>query len=832
MRRLLLSAIASLLVFAASAQTVFKGNVKVADKDTAIGYATVATVRDSLVLAATSSTSAGFFELAVKGEGKCKIEVSSVGYSPVVKEVSLGGGTVDLGDIFLSEGVDVDAVVLTVQKPIVTSDAEKLTYSVEDDPEAGSSTFEDIIRKVPQLSIDSEGKVKLNGQSDYVVLVNGRKSGSMSRNFDEVIKSMPASSIKRIEVITNPSMKYSAEGVGGVLNIITDRSSLDGYNGSVSAGFRNYFDNTWGTNESVNFSLQRGRFALTSAFYYSQSWAGDSFYGGEDGTINNLVEGAGYDHMTMSNRRKFDMRNLYGNVNASFQIDSLNLLTAEISAWGGKSRLPYGSTESYFGPDDNLLYTNEGWNSYGFSWSGVDITLGYQRSFGRDDHTLAVSNVTTIFPPSYDRSLSYVQPVAAGAVPDPLQMYSIYNNSRQRDVANEFQLDYSNRITSHHAVEAGMKYSYEFTRERSTSTYADAADVPTSETFGLARLSKHILAAYAGYSYTTEKFSGRAGARLESAWYRLNNFESGTAAPAGESQVYDNALVNAVPYVSLTYMPSAAHSLSFSYSERLSRPSIYSMSPFVEEGTMSRDYGNPNLRTGVSHSLQLKYSYTDNKVTFIAGARTMLSNNLIVNKIFIDDEGYFNKTYSNGGRMRSYMGDVSVSYRPATRFNMSFSFSGGWSDYRLPSLAMRNDGWSFTQSLNLSIGLWKGSRLTLSEYLLKMEPNQMVENASLVLMTGASLSQKLLKDKLELNLMVNNPHEKYSSISVEHSNATTSLCQKSMWLSRSIRFSVTWRFGGSGVMVKRVNRNTNDMSESVGKGGSGGAGVGGGMGGM
>ena len=327
MRRLLLSAIASLLVFAASAQTVFKGNVKVADKGTAIGYATVAAVRDSLVLAATSSTSAGFFELAVKGDGKCKIEVSSVGYSPVVKEVSLGGGTVDLGDIFLSEGVDVDAVVLTVQKPIVTSDAEKLTYSVEDDPEAGSSTFEDIIRKVPQLSIDSEGKVKLNGQSDYVVLVNGRKSGSMSRNFDEVIKSMPASSIKRIEVITNPSMKYSAEGVGGVLNIITDRSSLDGYNGSVSAGFRNYFDNTWGTNESVNFSLQRGRFALTSAFYYSQSWAGDSFYGGEDGTINNLVEGAGYDHMTMSGRRKFDMRNLYGNVNASFQIDSLNRLT-------------------------------------------------------------------------------------------------------------------------------------------------------------------------------------------------------------------------------------------------------------------------------------------------------------------------------------------------------------------------------------------------------------------------------------------------------------------------------------------------------------------------
>ena len=113
--------------------------------------------------------------------------------------------------------MDIDQVTVTIQKPLVTADAEKTTYSVEDDPQAASSTLEEILRKVPQLTIDAEGNVKLNGQSDFKVLVNGRSS-AMFKNFKDVIRSMPASQIKKIEVITEPSMKYDAEGAGGIIN--------------------------------------------------------------------------------------------------------------------------------------------------------------------------------------------------------------------------------------------------------------------------------------------------------------------------------------------------------------------------------------------------------------------------------------------------------------------------------------------------------------------------------------------------------------------------------------------------------------------------------------
>ena len=113
---------------------------------------------------------------------------------PRATTATLRTAATDAGTIRLRQGVDIDQVTVTIQKPLDTADAEKTTYSVEDDPQAASSTLEEILRKVPQLTIDAEGNVKLNGQSDFKVLVNGRSS-AMFKNFKDVIRSMPASQI-------------------------------------------------------------------------------------------------------------------------------------------------------------------------------------------------------------------------------------------------------------------------------------------------------------------------------------------------------------------------------------------------------------------------------------------------------------------------------------------------------------------------------------------------------------------------------------------------------------------------------------------------------------
>lgn len=356
MSKYLLSIAMMFSLFVANAQTALLGRVVDSATKRGVGYATVALLRDTTVVSAVAARADGAFSLETKAQGKMLLEVSSVGYNVVKRQVEVVGSKVDLGDIAISEGVEVAAVAVTVQKPIVTADAEKLTYSVEDDPEASTSTLEDIIRKVPQLSLNADGKVLMNGQSDYKILVNGHESSTMSRNFADIIKSMPASSIKRIEVVTNPSMKYDAEGVGGVLNIITTKARFDGYNGRINLAAGNWFNRNWNTNNSAQFTVQTKKLSLSTSLYYSQAWADRDAVGYQSNHFENLVDGAGYRYLNADGNYGYRYYSLYGNVSASYQIDSVNLVTAEVGIWGGKQKSEVRAKYDYFDSNKALLY--------------------------------------------------------------------------------------------------------------------------------------------------------------------------------------------------------------------------------------------------------------------------------------------------------------------------------------------------------------------------------------------------------------------------------------------------------------------------------------------
>lgn len=797
---------------AANAQTTVRGTVKDAAKGEAVGYATVAAMRDSLVVAAVASTADGVFDLRIKENGECRVEISAVGYSPFVTSIVADGKVHDLGDVELKEGVEVDAVVLTVQKPIVMADAEKLTYSVEDDPEAQSSTLEDIIRKVPQLTIDAEGKVLMNGQSDYKILVNGHQSSSMSRNFTDIIKSMPASSIKRIEVITNPSMKYDAEGVGGVLNIITTKSRFDGYNGSVNLAAGNWFNRSWNTGNSANFTFQTEKFALSAGVYYSQAWADRDDVGSYDAHIENLT-GAGYRYLDGEGGYGYKYNHIYGNVEASYQADSLNLVTAEVSVWNGRSRNRQHTDFVYFDDSYERLYGYEQPSNNLYAWFGVDAALNYEHTFKREGHTLTVSDNVSVSPPVDCWEKKYIIPDgdATGVMQQDISWLE-----RENSIDNVLQIDYRNPINKRHTIEAGAKHSYDYSRLRMVNTFDYAGDESLfSETTGISRLTRNILGVYAGYAYSTDKFSARAGGRLEGAWYGLNSEED------GKPEKYNSALINFVPYASLTYLPKQGHTLAVSYTERLSRPSVYSMSPFVTEDFNSRDYGNPNLKTGVTHNMSLKYAFFDNKWSASVGALLLMSNNLVANYTFLDGDGIFNSTYENYGRFRMYGGEGSMSFRPSGKFNLSFSMKAGWGRYTLPSQGIVTAGWGASQNLNMTIALWKGAKLSLSEYAVLPEPRMGQLGDRWIFGTSARVGQKLLKEKMEISVVVNNPYEKYSKY--VQLQETPTFIQRNTFrnLSRSIRLSVSYRFGKQGLSVKSTNRKLDDGGDDVSGGSKG-----------
>ena len=169
MKRFMVLIFALSTLCAVSAQNRFavRGRAVDAASREPVGYATAVLRRDSTVVSALAADAGGAFELTCPGKGRYRLEVTMVGYNPAVSEVEVAGPATELGDVELKQGVEIADVVVSVQKPLVVNDAEKLTYSVEDDPQASTSTLDEIIRKVPQLSLDAEGNVLLNGPSNY-----------------------------------------------------------------------------------------------------------------------------------------------------------------------------------------------------------------------------------------------------------------------------------------------------------------------------------------------------------------------------------------------------------------------------------------------------------------------------------------------------------------------------------------------------------------------------------------------------------------------------------------------------------------------------------------
>ena len=800
-------------VFATNAQTIISGRVVDGDKKMGVGYATVALLRDTVIISAVAARNDGEFSFETKEQGDMALEVSSVGYATVKFPVKVSGKRINVGDVTIREGVAVDAVAVTIQKPIVTADAEKLSYSVEDDPEAATSTLEDIIRKVPQLSLDAEGKVLMNGQSDYKVLVNGHASSSMSRNFADIIKSMPASSIKRIEVITNPSMKYDAEGVGGVLNIITSKARFDGYNGRINTAVGNWFNRNWNTNNSAQFTVQTNKLSLSTSLYYSQAWANNDAVGAQKQRFESLVDGAGYRYLDAGGDYGYGYYSLYGNVNASYQIDSLNLITAEVGVWGGKQVSNTRAYYNYFDSKNQLIYGYNSPQTNTHNWIGVDATVSYQHSFKGEGHTLTVSNNISIIPPQVSNQLRHYHPYESNVAGS-----EISTDQAATALQNVAQIDYINPINKHHTIEAGAKHSLDDTQTVTTQTNSDLSGAMLSESNGTTRLTRNVLGVYAGYAYSVEKFSMRVGGRLEGAWYATDYH-------GNKQQKWNTSLINVVPYISLTYLPKIGHTLAFSYTERLSRPGIHAMTPFVSEGLAERQYGNPDLRTGVTHNLSLKYAYSHNKWSATTELYSRLSNNLISNYSFIDSEGFVNTTYRNNGRMRGYGAGVSLSYRPSSKLNLSFTVRGGHLAYQLPDEGIDTQGWTLSHNLNMTIGLWKGARLTLSEYLLRMEPQMASVGTNWVFGTQAHLGQKLFKDKLEVTVAVYNPHSQKTIFNTLSETPTYRQWATNTNYSRCIRLSVSYNFGKQGLYVKRTNAKSDDGGDNIGSASASGGGM-------
>ena len=788
-----------------------EGRVVESSTDNAIGYATVALLRaDSTVVTAAAADAVGDFKLSTKEAGTYTLQISSVGYTTLNRSVEIVEERTKLGKVALEQGVDIKEVVVAVQKPLIVADDEKLAYSVEDDPDAATSQLVDIMRKVPQLSVDAEGNVLLNGQSDYKVLVNGRSSSMMSKNFKTVIESMPAGSVKKIEVITNPSTKYEAEGVGGIINIITNRKVAGGYNGNVNlSGSNHYF-----LNGNAYFAAQAGKFSI-SASAYVQGMKSRLTHRGEG--FREVFDDPTMHLMTSSTGMTYKGKYWGAYFNASYEIDTMNLITLEGGYHNGTNKgIADSKTEVFSIGNERVVAYDNTWES-GYKYNSYWASANYQHRFNREEHTLTLS---------YEMDLS---PDKEDQLYDVLNTFN-YPTSARRNLGdngsfdNTVQIDYFNPINKMHSIEAGSKYIYRrytnesqtLLRDEATGEFAIAPDYPRSDM----NYTQNILALYAGYHVKGKKLSGRVGARMEQAWSDV------VVRTEKEDIAYDPSLFNVIPYASANYRPNDANTLSLSYTQRLSRPSLWNMNPYRNESPLSVSYGNPDLDATLAHSVALSWRRFSSSWNVSLGTTGSFSNNAVSSYTFVED-GVTHSTYGNIAKRQVYGLNGTIGYRSGVKFNVQLSGQGGYNVIKAPTLNLANDGFTYNISLYASAALWKDATIYCNGYAYRFGVDLENSYKQTYFSYGLGLRQQLFKKKLTLSFTASNPFtSKMKLTSVTETNSYRS--ENTSWQTpRQFSFSIGYRFGKTQVNVKSTNRSIqNDDMDTSSRGANTGAGQG------
>lgn len=811
------------LAMGATAQnpTKYRVNGRVMDstKKEAVGYATII-VRDQAdkPYVSTYSDDKGAFECRLV-DGTYKMVIGFTGYTPDTLTVTVAGKALELGNRYITEGLAIGAVQVLGQ--LITSDVDKMSYNTAADPETPALTALEMMRKVPMLTIDGEDNLQLKGQSDFKILVNGKPSTMMTKNYKDVLKSMPASSIVRIEVITNPPAKYDAEGVGGLINIITTRKAADGFNGSVNLGV-----NQWGdVNGGAYIAVQSGKFAMSANVNVGQ------YQSPETGGASQRIDSMNVDRYRMDGSSTGSNKGLHGGLSleASYQIDTVNLLTLSVNGWAGQGENINDQLQQYFSKSDVLNSQIVGWSRQNYNYINLGGNLDYQHTFKNPDETLTASYRFDASPEGQKGEVFALQDENESA---PLS-YHRRTSAQNSSFEHTLQVDYFNPLTKIHQIEVGLKY---IARPNATNNNYELWD-PAIKDFKNENDKRkndldyvqHIGSFYGGYAAKLKWITAKVGVRGE---WTINDglFITG----ANQTKMF-NQYFNIVPYLTLNFKIDDANSIRVGYTQRMNRPSIWRLTPYIDDlDPTTVSTGNPDLEATLNHNVNLNYSIYKPKWNFGIDASGYWSDNAIqrVSRLIDASDPFWGdkyagrilNTYANIGLSQSYRLGINGGARFLdNKLNFSLSFSANYSINDAPKVGLHSEGFGWNGNFNAGGQPWKDANINLYVGAFSSAPGLQSQYSTYVY-NGISLSQAFLKKKLRVSLSCNDPFEtkKYQTSQTWGPGFSTS---SEYWrYARSFRLSVQWSFGKMQAQVKKAKRGiSNDDGGSGGnKGGSGG----------
>ena len=683
------------------------------------------------------------------------------------------------------KGQTLDEVVVAQRRKLIKNDIDKLTYDVQHDKTAQTKTTLEILKKIPLVTVDGQENIRVQGSTSFKVYKNGHPDPSLSgQNLKDILKAIPASTIKRIEVITDPGAKYDAEGTTAILNIVMMSSSkLQGVSGNVNSKIDSYGSVRLGT----YLTTKVGKLTTTVNYNYANQ--------NKKQTENYREEAYNY-VKTGEQKREYGTNSTaatihFGNISASYEIDSLNLMTASANFFGYKADANTQNTNERWDKNSLLIYKfDNNMTTPGYSDLNLGGRFDYQHKTHLDGEVLTLSYMLAATRPQTTFRQTY-----SNMVNFPVSYTSYDQNTRERFTEHTFQIDYVRPFGKHHKIESGTKYILR--NNNSTSLMDYQGTTPDMES--KFKHKAQVAAAYLSYILTAGKWAARAGLRYE--FTRMK-----ASYPDGSNADYHANLNDWVPSASLQYKISDGQTLKFSYNTSINRPGIGYLNPAIISTPTAVSFGNANLGSSRNQKLQLEYMLVTSKLTLQLSPYYSFTNNGI-GRILYEQNRKDVSTFQNILKSKIFGISSYTAWTPFTGTSFTLNASMRYARITLPTPYIKNSGcgggiyfnweqklpWDLT--LTTSIGGEYGNRI-YNPY--AIEGRWFYYNFT--------LTRLFFKDKLTVSLSANSPFSKDKATTYNIVRGDYTGYERSVMYPRYFNIGFSWSFGKLKASVKKAAR--------------------------
>lgn len=754
----------------------------------------------------------GNFSLQLPENAKYALDISCIGYGSLRKHISLLNTDINIGRIRLKEEfVQLSEVAIIARKERIKLSTSGLTYDMKNDPLSQSENLLFALRNVPLVTVDGDGGIRVKGSSSFSIYLNGKPYRMATMNPKEVLQSISAASISKIELITQLDARYDASVGNAIINVITEKKSLDGYKIILNSNGNTHPEAEAG----VTAIITKGKFDLSLSYDYRYRHESD-----QKAELNrsNLQNEEIVSKLHTSGIGNGDFQYHTGRGMVVYNIDSLNSLYADAHVLlkdidsDLENRQLFETIQKQYSKNRELIKMTNGASEFNLVYQNLykrnkteRLTLGYRYAYNPDKRNTEVIGYE--YPDKFidwnsgAKEIIHKKDETSGG---------LHEHTMQLDYRLPFGKGNVLRFGGKDVLRrAGATPEY-WMWNAATDNWIENSD---ETNIGKMKQLQNIASAYLTYSYRKGKLGLNIGGRLEYSYNKID-FKDNPQAD------FTSNLVDFIPRCNLSWNLSASSQLSMAFTSGVIRPSIWNLNPFREQlNEFQLKYGNPDLKSEKQYNTSISYMNYSDKWFISLDLDYNRTKDAIVEYPFQDKNNpqLLIYTYGNIGNYHRLGGSFYINYKPINE--LSFSANGTMTHNNAESemLSVKQKELSYNASASCDASLAHGWLLGGRWSIFKRVP-QIRTSYNSFQMYSLYVYKRFMDDKLSIGFIANQPFKKCYDSRVTSIGDNFVQNRTNYIKARSFGINLSYSFdAGKVAKIKRNKRIQNsDLQQNTG----------------